>query len=169
MDKFKKLISLAFLLLLAFQLFGLLRALYSISKGFEPTEQELQSLEVYSIFFLWSLLTIPIVLWARKWGREQFWYWLGTFLFFITPIIVLLIKGRNKKSSNANKLSFFHFQTIINYLFINFVFIYFYTAAPLMGYSPQIGAASGIIIVIIAYLVSRSISRTKKAQRIALK
>ncbi len=164
MDKFKKLVSIAFLLFLVFQLYGLLQAFYLMSKGSEFTQQEFRSLEVYSVFFLWSFLTIPIVLWARKWGREQFWYWLGTFLFFITPIVVLLIKGKNRASSNVNKLSFFHFQTIINYLFINFVFIYFYSAAPVRGYPPQIGAAGGIIIVIIGYLVSKSINRTKNVQ-----
>jgi len=161
MKNAKRIVKICFLLFVLFQLFGLVWLMISSGEG-ELTEREAYSIEAYLIYFVWSIVTIPIVLWARKWGRVQFWYWISIFWFFITPIILLLIKGKNKSREDLKELSFFHFDTIINYLFINFIFTYFYTSASVRGYPAHIGGGSGIIFITIGYLIFRLINRKKE-------
>ena len=162
MSKIKSIVRISFLVFILFQFVGLLWSFYSL-RGIEITEQESISIEAYSVYFIWSLVSIPIVLLARKWGRVQYWYWLATFWFYITPIILLVIKGKNKKRNDLDTLSFFHLETIINYLFINLVFIYFYTSAPVRGFPAYIGGASGIIVITIGYSIYRLINRSNSS------
>lgn len=140
------------LIFIAIIIFSLIRYFILLRQGYEFESENLeQTFIFYTIAIIWSLITMPIILWARYWGKVQFWYWIGTFFYYITPIIILFFKKRKGDIRIRKDGKYFDLSTIVNYLLLNLLVFNFAFSASLQGYNTAFGLGSTLIGIVIIY------------------
>jgi len=121
--------------------------------------------DVFVILFL-SLISIPIVRWAYNWNRDFGWYYPLIFFFLVTPIIILLIKGR-RSQEKIKLLKIPLPKFILTYIWVNVGFALTSSFADILKYTivretfPIFSINLGVVFYLIMYCLAYFIIRKK--------
>ena len=117
---------------------------------------------VMSIFFL-SIVTIPIVRWSYNWNRDFGFYYPLVFLFIVTPVLLLIIKGKIE-TEKSTKLPITLSNFILYYVWINIGCVFCWSIADFYGMNYDIlnlEVNLGIILYLTVYTLIYSLIRKR--------